>query len=336
MPIEAFSKSKSGKDGLKSQCKKCDVKYDAKYYEANKDKIKIQNMEWRKNNKDKIKIHMAKYRSTHKEKRRKYEIEYLKLHKAERQKYETEYRKIHKDKITKYQVEYHKINKDKIKIRDAKYRNIHKSESAEYYKSHKNELNIKNAERNRNVRLEVLMHYSNGTMQCKECGERNVEFLEIDHINGGGNKHKKTEGIGSMYHYLRNNNFPEGYQILCSNCNIKKVKLSAKIRGEFGTKNQKEQYKSKFKLKLNVFSHYKTDDKIKCSCSNCNIDDIDVLCLDHKNGDGAEHRKKIGIGCGDAMYRWIKNNNYPDMFRLLCHNCNQSLDNYGYCPHDNQ
>jgi len=329
-PIEMFFKSKSGKDGLKSQCKECNAKYDATHYEANKDKIKTQSMEWGKNNKDKRKIYMAKYRKTHKESIQKYGVEYLKLHKTERQKYEAEYRKIHKDKMTKYQVEYHKINKDKIKIRDAKYRNIHKSESAEYYKSHKHEHNLKTSERRKSVRLEVLMHYSNKTMQCKKCGERHIEFLEIDHINGGGSKHRRNENIGSMYHYLWSNDFPEGYQILCSNCNIKKVKIAAKIRGELGTKTQKRDYNRNFKLRLEVFSHYKTDDKIKCSCPTCNVDDTDLLCLDHINGGGAKHRKIVG----NNMYRWVRDNNYPDTFRILCHNCNQSLNNHGYCSHD--
>ena len=86
-------------------------------------------------------------------------------------------------------------------------------------------------------------------------------------------------------------------------------------------------------INLIVFSHYMSDNKIKCVC--CGIDDLDMLCMDHKNGDGAEHRRSGEIGPhGQHLYRWIKRNNYPDMFRILCHNCNQAIGKYGYCPHE--
>ena len=60
---------------------------------------------------------------------------------------------------------------------------------------------------------------------CQCCGEDIPEFLTIDHINGGGNKHRKslgTVGRGTgiqLLVYLRNNNWPPGYQTLCMNCN---------------------------------------------------------------------------------------------------------------------
>jgi len=261
-------------------------------------------IEYRKNNKYKLKIDMAKYYKINKDN--------LKIRNKE-------YRKIHKDEIKVKHAEYYKNNRDKIHAK-----------KAEYYKNNRDIINAKSVEHRKNVRLEVLTHYSNGAMQCKECGERHIEFLEMDHINGGGTKHRKTEDIRSMYYYLRTNKFPEGYQVLCSNCNNKKERLINREIVENGTKNQKQIYNHKFKLKLDIFSHYKTDNKIKCSCPNCNVDDIDVLCVDHINGDGAEHRKIVGRN----MYNWVKLNNYPDTFRLLCYNCNQSLDHHGYCPHD--
>jgi hypothetical protein len=38
----------------------------------------------------------------------------------------------------------------------------------------------------RRLRSEALHHYSNGTMTCACCGERHVDFLTLDHIDGGG------------------------------------------------------------------------------------------------------------------------------------------------------
>lgn len=54
--------------------------------------------------------------------------------------------------------------------------------------------------------------------KCICCGESNLIFLSIDHINGGGTKHRKEIGKKS-YVWLYQNNFPDGYQTLCFNCN---------------------------------------------------------------------------------------------------------------------
>lgn len=74
--------------------------------------------------------------------------------------------------------------------------------------------------KNRKLRLEVLTYYSGGPPTCACCGENHFEFLAIDHINGGGNKHRKEVGTSTMYNWLRKHNFPEGFRVLCHNCNL--------------------------------------------------------------------------------------------------------------------
>jgi hypothetical protein len=65
------------------------------------------------------------------------------------------------------------------------------------------------------LKIEVFKHYGN---KCEICGETLPELLTIDHINGGGTKHR--EKVGNIYKFLRNNNYPSvGYRILCANCN---------------------------------------------------------------------------------------------------------------------
>lgn len=69
-------------------------------------------------------------------------------------------------------------------------------------------------------RLQVMKYYSNETLQCACCGESIYEFLTINHINNDGAEHRRTVGSGTAFHYwLVKNNFPEGYQVLCFNCN---------------------------------------------------------------------------------------------------------------------
>lgn len=70
------------------------------------------------------------------------------------------------------------------------------------------------------IKLEVLAHY--GDRRCACCGETRIEFLTIDHIHGGGRQHRFEQRIGGMCHWLKKQHFPDGYQILCMNCNFAK------------------------------------------------------------------------------------------------------------------
>ena len=82
-------------------------------------------------------------------------------------------------------------------------------------------------------------------------------------------------------------------------------------------------------VKIEVLSHYSPD--LKCSC--CGENHIEFLCIDHINGGGTKHRDKLSIH-GSQIYRWLKKNNFPPGYRVLCHNCNGSYGHFGYCPHN--
>lgn len=61
--------------------------------------------------------------------------------------------------------------------------------------------------------------------RCACCGEAEIAFLCIDHINGGGrNERNKWASFGSLqlYRDLRARGYPPGYQVLCANCNLAK------------------------------------------------------------------------------------------------------------------
>lgn len=75
------------------------------------------------------------------------------------------------------------------------------------------------------LRLDVLSHYgNNGEIKCACCSESHIEFLAIDHVGGSGNKHRRHVGCWgtSFYYWLRRHGYPDGYQILCHNCNFAK------------------------------------------------------------------------------------------------------------------
>jgi hypothetical protein len=71
--------------------------------------------------------------------------------------------------------------------------------------------------RRADLRKKVLDHY--GTA-CACCGETQSEFLQIDHIDGGGTKHRKT--TRDICKWLVAEGFPDGFKTLCSNCNVGK------------------------------------------------------------------------------------------------------------------
>lgn len=84
----------------------------------------------------------------------------------------------------------------------------------------------KNREKNKRFRIkrrmEILYQYSGGLMKCNCCGEATIEFLAIDHINNNGYEHRKIVKGSDLYRWLRSNNYPEGFQVLCHNCNFAK------------------------------------------------------------------------------------------------------------------
>ena len=53
-------------------------------------------------------------------------------------------------------------------------------------------------------------------------------------------------------------------------------------------------------------------------CNNCGEQDVDVLCIDHINNNGSEHRKTYT----GNLSRWLRDNKYPTGFQVLCWNCN--------------
>jgi hypothetical protein len=68
------------------------------------------------------------------------------------------------------------------------------------------------------------------------------------------------------------------------------------------------------KMKLKVFPHYCLED---IKCARCGETDIRCLTLDHIDGSGAKHRKKIG----GNIYSWLVKNNYPSGYQVFCMNC---------------
>lgn len=88
----------------------------------------------------------------------------------------------------------------------------------------------------------------------------------------------------------------------------------------------------RLRLKMDVLSHYSILDTP--ICSQCGFSDIRALHLDHINNDGAASRRAITgsrTTAGTTYYRWVRKNNYPDGYQVLCANCNyiKYMETYG-------
>ncbi len=103
----------------------------------------------------------------------------------------------------------------------AKYYNEHREQKLTSARKHYERNYEITRQWNRQNRVDALTHY--GDRKCACCGNGTYEFLCIDHVNGGGGQHRKEVGGGARFYYwLKKNGYPDGYQVLCHNCNLAK------------------------------------------------------------------------------------------------------------------
>jgi len=120
---------------------------------------------------------------------------------------EAKYRESHQEKIKQWQQKYYDKNRDK------------------YLKKHKEKI--------RQLKIIVLSHYSNNAMKCAYCDENRIECLQLDHINNDGADHRRKNGGSgwNVYRWIKQNNFPKGFQVLCASDNFYKA-FHPEWRGE--------------------------------------------------------------------------------------------------------
>jgi hypothetical protein len=114
-----------------------------------------------------------------------------------------------REEVLAYQKEYYAKNKDAISTRRKAEHQIKRIER-----------NARTRELAKQFRKDAIEHYGGN---CACCGEATYEFLAIDHTDGNGNKHRKDNKINpgrSTYRWLKMHSYPEGFRVLCHNCNM--------------------------------------------------------------------------------------------------------------------
>ena len=185
-------------------------------------------------------------------------------------------------------------------------------------------------------RRTALETYSDGKPHCIYCGETIEVFLNIDHIHGKKSwKHSRDDTGHTLYTWLRQQDYPSGFQVLCYTCNfIKNLKEREKTHSK--TKDAIRHRIFNQKLKIEILTHYSKIKKPQCVC--CKYDELGGLALDHQEGRiNTKHKKGLG---GDKLYRWVRNeyqntDKYPLGLETLCFNCNSGRDKSPekICPH---
>ena len=124
--------------------------------------------------------------------------------------YSRAYRAAHPDQINAYARAYHKRNRDKILA------GMH-----ERYMLNRETYKAKAKAYRRQIKLEAMQAYGGAVCAC--CRETHIEFLCIDHINGGGMAQRRKIGAyvgNNFYKWLKAHNYPLGFRVVCVNCNF--------------------------------------------------------------------------------------------------------------------
>lgn len=105
---------------------------------------------------------------------------------------------------------------------------------------------------------------------------------------------------------------------------------------EFHTEEKRKRSRARAReRRKKVIEHYGG----KCAC--CEDATYEFLTVDHKNNDGASHRRELMNTPGSRNYafqivNFIVANDFPDGFQILCWNCNLAKAKHGECPHERQ
>jgi hypothetical protein len=99
------------------------------------------------------------------------------------------------------------------------------------YKVNRESILKRNKKINIEIRRKLFIHYGE---KCVCCGEKNDKFLTVDHIDGGGRRHRNeiSGGAKGLYRWIIKNNYPKNFQILCYNCNCGKERNNGKCPHE--------------------------------------------------------------------------------------------------------
>ena len=205
-----------------------------------------------------------------------------------------------------------------------------RKDSVIHYQKNRKKITAKHREENKLLKTECMSHYSHGKIHCLHCGITETDFLTIDHIKGRASvgHDRKHRGM-VLYKWLKNHDYPNGFQVLCWNWNQIKTKKENEINRSMSHEAVRKR-KFAFNDKVKALTKYSKYQKPKCNC--CGYDELDGLTIDHI--EGRRNIKQDENKHGDKLYRLLRHKGYPKGFSTLCFNCNSAKGESGKCPHE--
>lgn len=121
--------------------------------------------------------------------------------------------------VGKYQICWREKNRGRRQEYAAKYYRLNREKYLGQHKKNSEVNNLKAQINRQKIKQEAFLHY--GT-KCVWCNESDIVVLTIDHINNNGGEHRRRLKGRKIYDWLKDNGYPDGFQVLCRNCNWKK------------------------------------------------------------------------------------------------------------------
>ena len=144
--------------------------------------------------------------------------------------------------------------------------------------------------------------------------------------------------------FYRHRGMKDGYYPECADCQRTKARQyyrdnreRLKVKGSLGHFMNRERRlalskRNRERMRDEAFAHY---GGYVCSC--CGETEKLFLTLDHIYNDGNTHRKGAKLKTGVATYYWLRRNEWPANFAVMCWNCNAGKHrNNGICPHQKE
>ncbi len=244
------------------------------------------------------------------------------------------------DRILQQKTEYWRNNKISIKKRADKWRKKNKSLLRDSTKQYRDAI------------TRSIVFLLGG--KCAMCGESEIEFLTIDHINNDGNSERSMGAVGWKRRILDGSADASRYRVLCHNCNLGRYRLDPvhhfKNRPHVGKDrlcpvcrlNKDESlFKSGHSRKcLDCVRLAQTNrrrvmiQKLGGACECCGLNEWHKLVVDHVHDDGAAARMSGVRGGIDILAAIVRGDLKRSDHQLLCWNCNYSKHRgSGLCLH---
>lgn len=123
-----------------------------------------------------------------------------------------------RDRVKKWRLEHPLTREQLIKRREKR---------REYYRTHKEQEKLSKMRGRRKIRAKIIQLLGGQCANPYGLHDKpftDIQCLQIDHVNGGGNKERSSLSVWKYYKkvLLEIQNGSKDYQCLCANCNFKK------------------------------------------------------------------------------------------------------------------